>query len=384
MKWFRWTMLLLVLVIAGASSAAFYFVFMGGKTVSMPSVEGMMSTPAVESLQKMGLLVRIDQVTSQLSPGTVVSQWPASGEKIPKGRLVALKVSRGGERKALPDVRSLEFNEAKAKLAEAGFQVGDILRVADAQKPGGSVIAQSPSAPAMVPLDTRIDLIVSRGTGNEGSAVDVPDIIGQSETAARALLQSAGLGAETRYVYSQATAPGVVTSISPKAGAKVPGGSRIILTVATTSKAQAGDSTAGATEDLEAPPKKATEPSRPEIPEKAQAPEKKAAPSVAPPVPEVEAPVHKTEAPVPKAEAPKAEARPEEPKYTAKVRYQVPPLTKPLSLRIEVVDPGGTRTVLEREVKGGELIVVNVPYVREAAVTVYLGGEFVWQDRYRP
>jgi serine/threonine-protein kinase len=48
------------------------------------------------------------------------------------------------------------------------------------------------------------------------------------------------------------------------------------------------------------------------------------------------------------------------------------------------VDPDGTRTVLEKEVKGGEAIAVNVPYVREAAVTVYLGGEFVWQDRYRP
>jgi serine/threonine-protein kinase len=66
------------------------------------------------------------------------------------------------------------------------------------------------------------------------------------------------------------------------------------------------------------------------------------------------------------------------------VRYQVPPLSRPLPLKIEVVDPEGTRTVLEREVKGGESIAVNVPYVREAAVTVYLGGEFVWQDRYRP
>ena len=43
----------------------------------------------------------------------------------------------------------------------------------------------------------------------------------------------------------------------------------------------------------------------------------------------------------------------------------------------------GERKV-EKEVKGGESILVNVPYVREAAVTVFLGGEFVWQDRYRP
>ena len=382
MKWIRWTMLLLVLVIAGASSAAFYFVFMGGRTIAMPQVEGMMSAPAVESLQKLGLLVRIDQVASQLSSGTVVSQWPASGEKVARGRLVALKVSRGGEKKALPDVRGLEFNEARAKLAEAGFQVGDVLRVADSQKPTGAIVAQSPSAPAMVPLDTRIDLLISRGAGGEGEAVVVPDILGQPETSARALLASAGLGAQVRYVYTQSTAPGIVTSISPKTGAKVPGGSRITLTVATMSKTQAG-LTEETEEDTEAPPRKPVQEKAPDPVEKAAVPPKKTEAAVAAPVPEPATPKPEPQAVAPPSTAP-AVAKTEGPRHFARVRYQVPPLSKPLSLRIEVVDPEGTRTALEREVRGGESIVVNVPYVREAAVTVFLGGEFVWQDRYRP
>jgi beta-lactam-binding protein with PASTA domain len=385
-KWIRWTMLLLVLVIAGSATAAFYFVFMGGRTISMPAVEGMMSAPAVETVQKLGLLVRIDQVTSQLPSGTVVSQWPASGEKVARGRLVALKVSRGGERKALPDVRGLEFGEARTKLAEAGFQIGDILRVADARKPGGTVIAQSPSAPAMVPLDNRIDLLLSRGTGTEGGPVDVPDILGQHETAARTLLASAGLDSETRYVYSEATAPGIVTSTSPKAGAKVPGGSRVTLTVATMSRTQAGSPEAENEEDTEAPPRKPVAEKAPEpeektvvAPKKAEAPAALQVPEPSTPKPETKVvPVSTADAPVPAA------AKTEGPRHTAKVRYQVPPLSKPLLLRIEVVDPDGTRTVLEKEVKGGEAIAVNVPYVGEAAVTVYLGGEFVWQDRYRP
>jgi len=385
-KWIRWTMLLLVLVIAGSATAAFYFVFMGGRTISMPAVEGMMSVPAVETVQKLGLLVRVDQVTSQLPSGTVVSQWPASGEKIARGRLVALKVSRGGERKALPDVRGLEFGEARAKLAEAGFQIGDVLRVADARKPGGTVIAQSPSAPAMVPLDNRIDLLLSRGTGAEGGPVDVPDILGQHETAARTLLASAGLGSQTRYIYSEATAPGIVTSISPKAGAKVPGGSRVTLTVATTSKTQAGNPEAGNEEDTEAPPRKTVAGKAPEPEDKAVAAPKKADVPTEPQVPEPSTPKPETKAfpaPTPQTQVPAA-AKTEGPRHTAKVRYQVPPLSKPMSLRIEVVDPDGTRTVLEREVRGGEAIAVNVPYVGEAAVTVFLGGEFVWQDRYRP
>jgi beta-lactam-binding protein with PASTA domain len=384
-KWIRWTMLFLVLVIAGSAAAAFYFVFMGGQRTPMPAVEGMMSAPAVETLQKAGLLVRIDQVTSQLPSGTVVSQWPAAGEKVAKGRLVALKVSRTGEKKALPDVRGMEFNEAKAKLAEAGFQVGDILRVADPRKPAGAVVAQSPSAPAMVALDTRIDLLLSRGTGVEGGPVDVPDLLGQPEASARALLEAAGLGAEVRYLYSQTTAPGIVTSTSPKAGTKVPGGSRVVLAVATSSKAEAGVSSEAIEEDTEAPPAKSppekkpeTAASEPAAPRKAETPAPKPAPSPEPPAPKREP------AAVEATAVPAAPAKAEEPKHTARVRYQVPPLSKPLSLRIEVADAEGTRTVLEREVKGGESITANVPYVREAAVTVYLGGEFVWQDRYRP
>ncbi|MFA0887672.1 MAG: PASTA domain-containing protein [Synergistales bacterium] len=382
MKWIRWTMLFLVLVIAGSAAAAFYFVFMGGHRTPMPAVEGMMSTPAVETLQKAGLLVRIDQVTSQLPAGTVVSQWPAAGEKVAKGRLVALKVSRVGERKALPDVRGMEFNEAKAKLAEAGFQVGDILRVADPQKPAGAVVAQSPSAPAMVALDTRIDLLLSRGSGAEGGPIEVPDLLGQPETSARALLAAAGLDAEVRYLYSQATAPGIVTSISPKAGAKVPGGSRVILTVATTSKAQAGTPSEEVVEDTEAPPAKILPEKKPEPESTEPVAPKKTAPSVPTPA-EPASPKHESPAAVAAPSAP-VPAKKEEPRHTARVRYQVPPLSKPLSLRIEVVDPEGTRTVLEREVKGGESITANVPYVGEAAVTVYLGGEFVWQDRFRP
>ncbi len=122
MKWIRWTMVLLVAVIVVSAAAAFYFVFMGGRTIPMPAVEGMTSASAAESLQKLGLVVREDHVVSQLPSGTVVSQWPVPGEKVAGGRLVILKVSRSGEKKPLPDVRGLEFNEASARLAKAGLR----------------------------------------------------------------------------------------------------------------------------------------------------------------------------------------------------------------------------------------------------------------------
>jgi serine/threonine-protein kinase len=66
----------------------------------------------------------------------------------------------------------------------------------------------------------------------------------------------------------------------------------------------------------------------------------------------------------------------------AHIRYQVPPLARPLHLKIEMVDPSGKKVLLDRAAKSGEYVSLDAPYSRECAVTIYLGGEFVWQDRY--
>lgn len=66
-----------------------------------------------------------------------------------------------------------------------------------------------------------------------------------------------------------------------------------------------------------------------------------------------------------------------------KLRYVILfPLSRPLSLEIKATDKRGERTVLNKEVKGGEYIKLDVPYTEELVVTIYLGGEFVWEERY--
>ena len=44
-------------------------------------------------------------------------------------------------------------------------------------------------------------------------------------------------------------------------------------------------------------------------------------------------------------------------------------------------DPAGTRTVLERQARSGESISVEAPYRQECVVSVYLGGDLVWQEK---
>jgi serine/threonine-protein kinase len=66
----------------------------------------------------------------------------------------------------------------------------------------------------------------------------------------------------------------------------------------------------------------------------------------------------------------------------AKVRYQVPPLARPLDLNIIMNDQAGTRTLRQQQAQGGEYISMDVPYTGNATVTVRLGNQQVWQEKY--
>jgi serine/threonine-protein kinase len=60
----------------------------------------------------------------------------------------------------------------------------------------------------------------------------------------------------------------------------------------------------------------------------------------------------------------------------------VPPLTRSLPLKIEISDGDGRRVLRDQQANGGEYITIDEPYSGNANVTVQLGGELVWQEKY--
>jgi serine/threonine-protein kinase len=67
----------------------------------------------------------------------------------------------------------------------------------------------------------------------------------------------------------------------------------------------------------------------------------------------------------------------------ARIRYQVPPILRPLPLRIEIEDNQGKRVLLERNARSSETIQIDGAYSQEAMVHIWLGGESVWEERFR-
>ncbi|MDL2298166.1 PASTA domain-containing protein [Synergistaceae bacterium OttesenSCG-928-D05] len=370
----RWGLIVAFIVIILCAYMAVKIVFVEDKSATVPPLVGLQLVEAVEALQKEGLLAKIDQVDSPLKADTVVSQNMPAGEKIGKGKVVILRVSKGGALLPLPDVRGLKYEEAVSRLSEAGFKVNNVQRVTDSLKPVGTVIAQNPAAPQQVAASTMISLLVSSGvTGGTGFIV-VPDVRGQEIGVVKeALLQSGLVVGKVTETPTQASPAGTVLSTNPKNGARIPSGSQVNITVARAPKP--GELAS------DTPPSSPSEPTRTEPvrtvvvqpdPSQPQTPEyTPVSGETQPAATQGQAGQQQQQEPVDNT-----------PSKTAKVRYQVPPLSRPMSLKIAITDGGTTRILRESDAKSNEYVSMNVPYKYDATITIYLGGELVWQDRF--
>ena len=415
----RWTLLLVVLIIFGSGAVAFYTVFFrpSGEAV-VPPLRERSVVEAVAEAERLGFAVQIEQVASSLPEGRVLAQSPEPGTRARKNQVLLLQVSKGGELHAVPDVRGQSLARAQSVIREQGFALGDVIKIQDGGQPAGAVIAQSPAAPANIPMARRIDLLVREGGASvpEGATVSVPDVNGLMEREARARLEESGIKIQTvDRVYSPIVPEGQAIETRPGAGAMVDPSEGVRLKIATNRQPAGYETTQDPSgKDAGGTVRKATtqQPPQPMTPandsprgvtvsvpgqgdifigdgEPANTPIREADPNVSVFDQEKRKPSAggtspSTPAPAQPGNPPAGNGTPASGgSRTAKIRYQVPPLTSPMNLRIELTDPSGKRDVLNRQAKSGESVYVEAPYSRECVVSIYLGGEFVWQEKFR-
>lgn len=378
----RWGMVIAFIVIIASAYFGIKTVFIEDKSATVPNMVGLQLVDAVEALQKEGLLAKVDQVDSPERADNVISQNLPAGEKVSKGKVVIVRVSKGGSVLPVPDVRGLKFEEGVKRLSEAGFKVDKIIRVTDKLKPAGSIIAQNPAAPQQVAANCMVSLLVSSGGSSGGAFVSVPDLKGQGVDVVAQVLEQIGLTVGSKTEAPSAEVPaGTVLRTDPKNGANVPAGTLINLTIAralmpgeaSTETPPADDRDTQRAAAVRTVVIKNTEPS--DIPTKL--PEPTPAKSQEPAKEEVKSEAEPVKAPEPVKPPPALNQK------IAKLRYQVPPLTKPLSLKIELIDDTGTKVIKDVMANSTEYISMNVPFTGQATITIYLGGDFVWQDRFK-
>lgn len=202
-----------------------------GSNVSLPSVVARAFANAQSQLQALGLQVqRVDQSSSAINSGFVISQNPTAGTLVTIGSTVTLTVSTGQDF-ALPDVVGQLFTDAQTLLQSKNLHVQRVDQASDAVRQD-FVISQDPVAGTVVAPGLSVTLVVSQGTAQ----VTLPDVRGKLFAEARETLQDLNFAIVRRDVPSTETAETVIDQ-DPKPGS-VPPGTQVTLSVSTGSAQQ--------------------------------------------------------------------------------------------------------------------------------------------------
>ncbi|HMF97418.1 MAG TPA: PASTA domain-containing protein, partial [Vicinamibacterales bacterium] len=200
--------------------------------VSVPNVVGLTQSAASAAITNASLTVGPVTSTSSttVASGLVISHNPTAGTQVTAGSAVALVVSSGPPRVAVPNVVGLTQAAASTAITNAGLTVGTITTASSTTIPSGSVISENPTAGTQIATGSAVALVVSSGPPQ----ATVPNVVGLTQAAASAAITNAGLvvGVVTNAT-STTVAAGSVISQSPNAGVAVPTGSPIALLVST-------------------------------------------------------------------------------------------------------------------------------------------------------
>ena len=205
------------------------FVFGGtsATAVTVPSLDGLTIEQATATLADYEL--RLGAQTPEISErpaGTVIAQQPAAGESIEQGQSVNVTISAGREQATVPQLIGLtSLDDVRTALADANLVLGDILEE-ESNQPAGYVLDQDPTEGTQVAAGTAIAITVSSGL------VEVPDVVGISES--QALSDLARAGFETQVIDQEIAdvTPGEVLAQSPQPGSRLERGALVTITVA--------------------------------------------------------------------------------------------------------------------------------------------------------
>jgi eukaryotic-like serine/threonine-protein kinase len=235
-----WLAALGVLVIAGLLVWLFVLRDNGNKGKVVPAVVGLQQQQAIAKLTADGFSVNAIVGPADKPRGIVVSQVPGGGSRVGKNQKVTLHISNGrsitqtttatttattttstqtatttttqtttqSQQIAVPDVSGQDLKSATGQIEAAGF-VAETDPVTDSATQG-TVTQQDPTAGTQAPAGSIVRLSIA--VGSNRPSTNVPNIVGQKASAARASLVAAKLTVKT--VYKQGKI-GVVLAETP-------------------------------------------------------------------------------------------------------------------------------------------------------------------------
>ena len=219
-----------------SGSAVSLVISLGPESVTMvtvPDVVGMTKTAAKTAISAAGLTpgLTFTDYSSTVPAGSVMAQFPLAGTSVHQGDDVLMTISLGPEMTTVPDVVGMTQADAGTAIIAAELSVGTITQEYSDSVSAGYVISQSPAAGSSAAKDSAVALTVSLGP-EPVTMVTVPNVVGMTKTSAKSAISDASLVTGLIFTdYSPTVPAGSVMAQYPLAGASVPEGYEVLLTV---------------------------------------------------------------------------------------------------------------------------------------------------------
>ena len=181
-----------------------------------PRVLGLPLAAATQKLEAAGLEVERGEprFSETVAAGLVVDQDPDGGDRLRKDGTVTLVVSKGKDRRRVPQLAGQAVAVAAQKLVALGLKVGDTTSEYSATVPEGTVVRTDPAAGAGLKPGSPVSLVASKGP----EPVTVPDVRGKKQDDAENALRAAGLKVTSTQVFSDDKPAGTVVDQDPRGG----------------------------------------------------------------------------------------------------------------------------------------------------------------------
>ncbi len=200
----------------------------GLPTVSLMDLRQYSIDDAQRYLRKARLVPKLQEKYDDAPRGTVLGQQPPASTTLPVRSTVVLVVSKGARPVDVPDVVSMNVDDATRALGDRKLKLVVGERDPSNQIAADVVTSQSPQAGSPVDPGSTVSVAISTGP----QKLTIPDLGGKVAADAASAATAAGFSVEVEYVVDPNTTQGTVMKQSPDPGSAGLKGDKVTLLVA--------------------------------------------------------------------------------------------------------------------------------------------------------